>query len=65
MDISTIQTLIASLGFPIAMCCGLLWYIYKQSESHREETKEFTEALNNNTLVLQKLCDTLGIDRED
>ena len=55
---------ISTLGFPIVMCLILLWYIKDMSEKHKDETKEFTNALNNNTLVLQKLCDTLGIEKE-
>jgi hypothetical protein len=35
------------------------------NKSHREETKEFAEALNKNTLVLQKLCDKLDIEGGD
>lgn len=50
-----ITTAISTVGFPIAICLILLWYIYKLSEMHKVETKEFTEALNKNTLALQKL----------
>ena len=31
-------------------------------ESHKEEVNKMTEALNNNTLALQKLIDKLGAD---
>lgn len=34
-------------------------------DNHREESKEFTQALNNNTLALQKLCDKLEDERGD
>lgn len=61
---NAIVQLITTVGFPIAMCCALLWYIVKQNTEHKEETSEFVTALNNNTLVLQKLCDKLGIDIE-
>lgn len=64
MGITEIIQAISTVGFPIAMCLILLWYINKQAEAHKEETTKFTEALNTNTLVLQKLCDTLGIERE-
>lgn len=59
-----IISLITNLGFPIGVCLILMWYIKDLSAKHLSETKEFTEALNQNTLVLQKLCDTLGIERE-
>lgn len=64
MDISAITQVISTVGFPIAMCCALFWYIKDISEKGKEETEKFTEALNQNTLVLQKLCDKLGVERE-
>lgn len=54
-----IITAISTCGFPIVMCLMLLWFIKSLLEKHAEESKEFTTALNNNTLVLQKLCDKL------
>lgn len=62
--------LISTLGFPIIMCGAMAWYVKYITDQHREETKllngqhakemsEVTEALNNNTLALQKLCDKL------
>lgn len=56
--------LITTVGFPIAMCVALMWYNMKQSQEHKDETSKFVDALNSNTLVLQKLCDKLGIDIE-
>lgn len=61
MDALTgITTAISTVGFPIAICLILLWYVYKLSEMHKAETKEFTEALNKNALALQKLSDMIG-----
>lgn len=60
-----IVTIITNLGFPIAVCVMLMWYIRELTNKHQSETKEFTQALNQNTLVLQKLCDKLGIERAD
>ena len=64
MDVEIIIQIISTVGFPIAMCVALLWYIKELSDKHKQETEKFTEALNNNTLVLQKLCDTIGVERE-
>ena len=60
MDINDFLSIINTVGFPIAMCIALLVYIYKMQESHKEETNNFAEALNKNTIVLQKICDKLG-----
>ena len=60
-----VVTIIANLGFPIAVCVMMAWYIRELTDKHQAETKEFTEALTKNTLVLQKLCDKLGVERSN
>lgn len=57
--INDLSTLISTLGFPIGMCLIMCYYINKINDAHKEETDKFAEALNNNTVVLQKLCDKL------
>lgn len=68
--------LIGSLGFPIVACIGMGYYVKYQTDSYRNEVKDMrtehkdeiskiTEALNNNTLALQKLCDRLDIDDKE
>jgi len=64
------MAIISSLGFPIGACVGMAIYVKTQTENyrsdvkdiqkeHKEEIAKVTEALNNNTLALQKLCDKL------
>jgi hypothetical protein len=60
--INDLATLISTLGFPIGMCLIMCYYINKINDAHKEETDKFSVSLNNNTVVLQKLCDKL--DRE-
>lgn len=60
MDFSTITQLITSVGFPIAACVALYIQINKQSEQHKEEMNKITEALNNNTIALNKLAEKVG-----
>lgn len=71
MDFTTVSQFITAIGFPIAMCCAMAWYVKDTSEKHREEVRQLnkqhneemqqvTVALNNNTLAIQKLCDKLG-----
>lgn len=57
--INDLSALISTLGFPIGMCLIMCYYINKINEAHKEETDKFAEALNNNTVVLQKLCDKI------
>lgn len=60
MDVSSIVQLIGSLGFPIAACCYMFYSLERERDSHKEEMAQITEALNNNTLVMQKLVDSLN-----
>ena len=62
--------MISTVGFPIACCLAMMWYvkystdqnreeIARLNEQHNQEMKEVTTAINNNTLALQKLCDLM------
>ena len=55
MDIPTLTTLIGSLGFPIVCCAALFWYMTKNMEQHKEEMNKMSEAINNNTNVMNQL----------
>ena len=59
MDVSALIQIIGSLGFPIAACIAVFWYLMKESENHKTEVNKLSEALSNNTLALTKLCDEL------
>lgn len=65
-----IATLVATIGFPCVAAIAVGFFvkymfdkyttdIKEMQASHREESKQFADALNNNTIVLQKLCDKL------
>ena len=57
--LNELSSLISTLGFPIGMCLIMCYYINKINDAHKAESDKFAEALNNNTVVLQKLCDKL------
>ena len=59
MDVSGLIQIVGSLGFPIVACIAVFWYLMKESENHKEEVNKLTEALQNNTIALTKLCDEL------
>lgn len=74
MDANMIITAIGSLGFPIVACCAMAYFFAKVNEnyrtdikdmntSHKEEIGKLTEAINNNTVVINRLIDKL--DKED
>ena len=60
MDYTAAAQLIGSLGFPIVACVMLYVRMEKQDENHRQEVTELTKAIQNNTVVMQKLIDRLG-----
>lgn len=64
MDVQAIITAISTVGFPIVMCGALFWYMINQRDAHKEEINKMTDALNNNTLAIQKLLDKLGGNNE-
>lgn len=55
-----IITAISTVGFPIVMCGGLFWYMINQRKDHKEEMQKMTDAINNNTLLLQQLLAKLN-----
>ena len=70
METNSIVTLISSVGFPIVACLGMAWYVKYQMDNYAKQIKELrdehnkeidkvTEALNNNTLAIQRLCDKM------
>lgn len=67
MDFATIETFITSVGFPIAMCLLLFYYMQKSDEKHEEEIKSLTATITANTQVLTELTTMIKtfIDKED
>ena len=69
-----IVEIVSTFGFPIAACLGMAWYVKYITDESRKEVKELNEthsnemmafkdeikeALNNNTMALNRLCDNL------
>lgn len=59
MNIDSIMQIITTVGFPICCCLAMGWYITKQSMQHKEEINAMAEAINKNTLVMEKLLTKL------
>lgn len=60
MDVETISSLFSNLAVPVACLIAMFFLWNKEREDHKTEQKELTEAIANNTLVMQKLVDKLG-----
>lgn len=69
-----VTDIVSTLGFPIACCVAMGWYINKLqaqhkeeikmlSEQHKDEVEKLTDVVNDVKLVVQKLVDIL--DRKE
>lgn len=54
-----ITSLIATTGFPIAMCMIVCYYVYIKDKSHKEEIDKLSDAVNKQTMSIQKLIDKI------
>lgn len=70
MDFTTVLQAIGTVGFPIVACIAIALFFSKINEnyrsdikelnaSHKEEIKQLSDVIAQNTLVIQKLCDKL------
>ena len=59
MEMDAIVSLFSNLAVPVACLIATFYLWNKEREDHKQEQKELTEAIANNTLVMQKLVDKL------
>lgn len=57
--INTVTQVIGSLGFPIVMCFYMMKQNREMDKDHKEEVAQLREAVENNTLMMQKIFDKL------
>lgn len=71
MEVSAILDAIATVGFPIAMCLIMMYYVKYVTDAnkteieeitnkHRSEMAEITKAVENNTIALTQLSERLA-----
>lgn len=70
LGIESIIQCVSNVGFPVVMCLVCCYYVKFMSEQHKAEItmlneqhktdmKEFTKAINNNTLAISKLTEKI------
>ena len=59
MEFSTIMELFSSTGVPVACLIATFWLWNKEREEHKQETTKLTEAINNNTIVIERVLEAL------
>lgn len=68
--------IVTTIGFPIAACGAMGWFVKYTTDNNRQDRKEseeahkqafdkITEAINNNTMVITKLVERLKGDEDD
>lgn len=75
-----IATLLGSYAFPVVACLGMAWYVKYITDKNSEETAKLNEqhttimlaykdeikdAINNNTVVMERLCATMEIKTQE
>ena len=58
MDMSSIATLVGSVGFPIVACCGMAWFI-------ATTFRDFNNLMTKNTVLTEELIAWLNHDKGD
>ena len=56
MDMSSIVTLVGSVGFPIVACCGMAWFI-------ASTFRDFNNLMTKNNVLTEELIDLLKDDK--
>lgn len=65
MDVQTIMQIISTLGFPIACCIALFWYINKTLKDFTKDIQQavdkLTESISKDTDATTKLVTTVEL----
>lgn len=67
-----VATIISTVGFPIAACIGMAWFVKYQTDNNNKtmadlraeqanQNRTMQQAINNNTKALQELIDKLDL----
>jgi hypothetical protein len=58
MDMSSIATIVGSVGFPIVACCGMAWFI-------ATTFRDFNNLMTKNNVLTEELIALLKNDKGD
>ena len=64
MDINAIASFISQLGVPVALLIAMFWLLDKERSDHKDEMKNLTTAINNNTIALTKLIERMDVNEQ-
>ena len=58
--VQIISQIVSNLGFPIACVCVMFWQQNEERKNHAAESEKWVEALNRNTVAIERLCAEIG-----
>lgn len=58
MDVSSIVTVVGSVGFPIVACCGMAWFIVTTFS-------DFNDLITKNNILTEELIALLENNKDD
>ena len=58
--VQIVSQLVSNLGFPIACVCVMFWQQNEERKNHAAESEKWVEALNRNTVAIERLCAEIG-----
>lgn len=61
----TVISAISSLGFPIVCCLIVLYMYWKSDQKHKAEVDKLSEAVQNNTIVMEKILERLEVKKDE
>ena len=61
MDVTSVTTLIGSLGFPIVACIYMAYINNEQNKRHETESREMASAINDLKIAITTLTEKLNI----
>ena len=59
-----VTQLVSNLGFPIACVCVMFWQQNEERKNHAAESEKWVEALNRNTVAIERLCAEIGAEND-
>lgn len=58
--VEVVTNIVSNVGFPIACVFMMFWEMEQERKAHKEESETWVEALNRNTVVMEKILERLG-----
>lgn len=59
--VTIVTNIVSNVGFPIACVVVMFYQMEQERKSHKEESDKWVEAINNNTKVMEKVLEKVGV----